>query len=65
MIGLMKAAKNQVQMEGMRRCNVRDCAAIMKYFAYLEDELKNPNHELDEYVGAQKLLEYRQMGDLF
>jgi Xaa-Pro aminopeptidase len=33
----LKAVKNQVQMEGMRNSNIRDCAAIMKYFGWLED----------------------------
>ena len=35
-----KAEKNVVEQEGMRACNIRDCAAIMKYFAYLEEELR-------------------------
>ena len=35
----LKAAKNPTEQQGMRNCNVRDCAAIMKYFAYLEQEL--------------------------
>jgi len=61
----MKASKNKPQMEGMRACNVRDCAAIMKYFAFLEEELKKPDHGLNEFVGSAKLLEYRAMGDLF
>lgn len=52
MVGLMKAAKNRTQMEGMRQCNIRDCAAIMKYFAFLEEELQKPDHGLDEYIGA-------------
>ena len=32
----LKAKKSEVQQEGMRQCNIRDCAAIMKYFAFLE-----------------------------
>jgi len=52
-------------MDGMRACNVRDCAAIMKYFAFLEEELKKSDHGLDEFKGSAKLLEYRAMGDLF
>ena len=34
-----KCKKNATEMEGMRNVNIRDCAAIMKYFAYLEEEL--------------------------
>ena len=48
----------------MRACNVRDCVAIMKYFAYLEKELRNPNHTLTEFTGARYLDELRQKGDL-
>lgn len=61
----MKAKKNAVQQEGMRQANIRDCAAIMKYFAFLEEELKKPDHTVDEYTGAEKLLDYRKQGDKF
>ena len=36
----------------MRACNIRDCSAIMKYFAFLEEELRKPNHGIDEFTGA-------------
>jgi len=52
-------------MEGMRQCNIRDCAAIMKYFAFLEEELQNPEHGLDEFSGARKVEEYRTHGELY
>lgn len=61
----LKAEKNKVQMDGMRSSNVRDCAAIMKYFAFLEEELKKDDHGLNEYNGSEKLLEFRRMGELF
>jgi Xaa-Pro aminopeptidase len=37
----------------------------MKYFAYLEEELRNPNHTIDEYTGARKVEEYRKEGEIF
>ena len=50
----------------MRQANIRDCAAIMKYFAWLEEELQKPDHGIDEYDGAMKVLEYRKAGsDMF
>lgn len=61
----LKAVKNEVQAAGMKAANVRDCAAIMKYFAFLEEELAKPDHGLDEYIGAEKLLAYRAQGELF
>ena len=51
--------------EGMRQCNIRDCAAIMRYFAFLEEELKKPDHKLDEYTGARKMEEYRTFGQYY
>ena len=60
----LKAIKNTTEMAGMRACNVRDCAAIMKYFAYLETELKNPDHTITEFTGARYLDNLRTKGDL-
>jgi hypothetical protein len=37
----------------------------MKYFAFLEEELKKPDHTIDEYTGAKKLLEYRAQHEWF
>jgi len=60
----IKAAKNTTEQAGMRACNVRDCAAIMKYFAFLEEELKKPDHGLDEYSGAMKMNHLRSLDPL-
>lgn len=57
-----KGEKNATEQEGMRACNIRDCAAIMKYFAYLEEELRKPDHTLDEFTGARILDELRTHG---
>lgn len=57
----IKAIKNKVEMEGMRASNIRDNAAIVKYYAWLEDQLKNnPDKVITEYDGAQKVLEFRE-----
>ena len=38
----------------------------MKYFAWLEEQLKKPDHGLDEYDCSMKVLEYRKNGsDMF
>ena len=34
----------------------------MKYFAFLEEELKKPDHGLDEYSGARKVEAFRAEG---
>jgi hypothetical protein len=55
MVALMKSKKNLAEQVGMRNANIRDCAALMKYFSYLEDRLKRPGHNLDEHSAAQVL----------
>ena len=64
-VELMKSKKNPVMQEGMRQANIRDCAAIMKYFAFLEEELRKPDHTLDEFTGARKVEEYRTFGQYY
>lgn len=62
----IKAQKNTTQMEGMRASNIRDCAAIMKYFGWLENEVNiNPDSGLTEYDGARKVDSLREEGELF
>lgn len=64
-VASIKCEKNPVESEGMRQANIRDCAAIMKYFSFLEEELRKPNHGLDEFVGALKVKEYRAQHSMF
>lgn len=59
-----KAIKNDTEREGMRKCHIRDGAALIKYFSWLEDELLKGS-ELDEVQAADKLEELRTLGDNF
>jgi hypothetical protein len=34
----------------------------MKYFSFLEEELKNKDHDLNEFNGARKVENYRTFG---
>lgn len=54
-----KAIKNDVELEGFRKCHIRDAAALVSYFAWLEDQL-NAGAVLDEVDGADKLEEFRR-----
>jgi Xaa-Pro aminopeptidase len=63
-VELDKAIKNSVEIDGFRNCHLRDAAALIKYFAWLESELKN-GAVLDEVDGADKLAEFRKMGSDF
>lgn len=60
----MKAIKNSVEAEGMRNCHVRDGVALVQYFAWLENEVKN-KRRVTEISGADKLEEFRSKGEHF
>eukprot|EP01104_Vermistella_antarctica_P004148 TRINITY_DN14654_c0_g1_i1.p1 TRINITY_DN14654_c0_g1~~TRINITY_DN14654_c0_g1_i1.p1 ORF type:complete len:659 (-),score=124.35 TRINITY_DN14654_c0_g1_i1:1384-3327(-) len=58
---LEKAIKNEVELEGMRRCHLRDAAALVSFLAWLEQELvENANKALDECSVADRLQEFRE-----
>jgi Xaa-Pro aminopeptidase len=54
-----KAIKNETELHGIRQCHLRDAAAVINYFAWLEDQLLNKMSVLDEADGAQCLQEFR------
>ena len=60
-ISLMKLVKNEVEIEGMKAAHVRDGVALVKYFAWLEDKVKNKSLVVTEISGADKLEKYRQL----
>ncbi|KAF9997733.1 hypothetical protein BGZ79_008560 [Entomortierella chlamydospora] len=53
-----KAIKNNTELEGMRQCHLRDAAAVINYFAWLEDQLSTGSR-LDEADGAEQLQKFR------
>ncbi|KAH0538599.1 hypothetical protein FGG08_004800 [Glutinoglossum americanum] len=56
-----KAIKNETELEGMRACHMRDGAALIEYFAWLEEELVTKETKLDEVEAADKLEEIRSL----
>ncbi|CAM1510300.1 Fc.00g006350.m01.CDS01 [Cosmosporella sp. VM-42] len=58
-IGDAKAIKNDVELAGMRACHIRDGAALIEYFAWLEDQLVTRKVVLDEVDAADKLEQLR------
>lgn len=54
-----KAIKNETELEGMRQCHIRDGAALIAYFAWLEDQLVTKKAVLDEVAAADKLEQLR------
>jgi Xaa-Pro aminopeptidase len=63
-INVMKAIKNDVEVEGMKNCHVRDGVALVKYFAWLENEVLN-KRTVTEISGADKLEEIRSKNEHF
>jgi len=65
-IPLLKVKKNETQLNGFRACHIRDGAGLVKYLAWLEHQLNVLNRtDLDEYMGAEKMLECRKDQDMF
>lgn len=59
-IGDAKAIKNDTELQGMRECHIRDGAAIIQYFAWLEDQIITKGNKLDEVQSADKLEAFRK-----
>ena len=57
-LSIAKAIKNETEKTGLRNCCLRDSAAIIEYFSWLEKELQN-GHSLTEFDGSEKLTEFR------
>lgn len=64
-ISRRQAVKNETELQGMRNCQIRDGAAVIKFLAWLEDELLNKGTKVDELEAAEQLEEYRRQGELF
>ncbi|KAL1839947.1 hypothetical protein VTJ49DRAFT_991 [Mycothermus thermophilus] len=59
-VGDAKAVKNETELEGMRQCHIRDGAALIRFFAWLEDQLINKKAVLDEVAAADQLEAFRK-----
>ena len=64
-ITFAKAIKNEIEIEGFRQCHIRDAAALITYFDWLEQEVNNGNVTINEVIGANKLDKLRSEQDLF
>ncbi|KAI0258993.1 Creatinase/aminopeptidase [Gloeopeniophorella convolvens] len=60
----LKAIKNATEVEGFRRSHIRDGSALIRYFAWLEEQL-NQGVELSESQGADQLEKFRSELSLF
>lgn len=55
----IKAVKNDVEVEGLRRAYIRDGVSFVKWFAWLEGKLAE-GYEITEYEAAARLTEFRR-----
>jgi len=67
----IKAIKNPVEIKGFRQANIKDSVALVKFFAWMEEELVTKNRtDLNEYQIGLKNKEMREdqenyMGESF
>jgi Xaa-Pro aminopeptidase len=59
----LKAVKNPVERNGMRRCHLRDGLAVVRFLRWLEDRV--PLGGVTELTAVRKLLEFREEMELF
>lgn len=61
----LKAIKNNVELEGAKIAHLKDGRALVKFFAWLEDQIINKQELIDEIEADDKLIEYRKEEDNF
>jgi Xaa-Pro aminopeptidase len=57
-----KAAKNDVEIAGMKACHIRDGAAMVKFLSWLDKEVADGNL-YDEAILSDKLESFRQLDE--
>jgi Xaa-Pro aminopeptidase len=61
-----KGIKTPREIQGFRDCHLRDGVAIVRYLAWLENEiLNNKRTDITEYSGTLQLLAFRKEQELF
>ena len=62
----IKSIKNPVEISGYKKCNIRDCVALLKLFSWIEDELKiKKRTDLNEYEIGLQGKKFREEQELF
>jgi Xaa-Pro aminopeptidase len=65
LVGEIKIVKNAVQINGYRSSQIRDAAALAKFFSWMENELVEKGTKMTEYEGTVQLEKFRAENDLF
>lgn len=59
-VELSKSIKNSVELNGAKNCQIKDGVALIRYFAWLENELKvKGNQTITDYQGGLKAVKFR------
>ncbi|NFG62086.1 aminopeptidase P family protein [Clostridium botulinum] len=59
----LKAIKNSVEIENLRKCQIKDGVAMVRFLKWLKENVGKEN--ITELTVSEKLLELRSKGDLF
>ncbi|HBZ6637472.1 aminopeptidase P family protein [Clostridium botulinum] len=59
----LKAIKNSIEIENLKRCQIKDGVAMVRFLKWLKESVGKEN--ITEVTVADKLLEFRSKGDLF
>lgn len=59
----LKAIKNSIEIENLKRCQIKDGIAMVRFLKWLKENVGKEN--ITEVTVADKLLEFRSKGDLF
>ena len=60
LISSIKLIKTKVEMQGFRDSHIRDGATLVKFFAWLENELLNYNSKITEFEAGEQLLKFKE-----
>ncbi len=60
---MMKSIKNNVEIDNQKNAYIKDGVALVRFFNWIEENVEVS--DITEVEAAAKLLEFRQMGDLF
>ena len=62
----LKSVKNSVEIAGYRKANIKDCTALIKFFAWMEQELLVKNRtDLNEYEIGKQATKFREEQENF
>ncbi|MGL5066528.1 MAG: aminopeptidase P family protein [Sarcina sp.] len=62
-VASLKAVKNDVEIESLEKCQVRDGVAMLRFTKWIKDNIGKV--EISEISAANKLEAFRAMGDLY